>query len=283
MSAKKGGLGRGLDSLFSENSSESSTAVEVRLSEIEPNRDQPRKVFDEAALSELSESIKTHGLIQPLLVRPTRDGRYQIVAGERRWRASRMAGLNRVPVVIREMDDLKASEIALIENLQREDLNPIEEAKGYKNLIDNYGMTQEEVAISVGKSRPAIANALRLLGLTQEEMDLLSRNVITSGHARALLSKADPEVRALALKAAKSGASVREIEKMSAVSKPEKPSSIKPGLKNKLYDEVEIALTREVGRKIRVTGNGTSGTIYIEFFSDDDLYEMAERIAGNNK
>lgn len=283
MSAKKGGLGRGLDSLFSENSSESSTAVEVRLSEIEPNRDQPRKVFDEAALSELSESIKTHGLIQPLLVRPTRDGRYQIVAGERRWRASRMAGLNRVPVVIREMDDLKASEIALIENLQREDLNPIEEAKGYKNLIDNYGMTQEEVAISVGKSRPAIANALRLLGLTHEEMDLLSRNVITSGHARALLSKTDPEVRALALKAAKSGSSVREIEKMSAVSKAEKPSPIKPGVKNKLYDEVEIALTREVGRKIRVTGNGTSGTIYIEFFSDDDLYEMAERIAGNNK
>ncbi|MDD4700039.1 MAG: ParB/RepB/Spo0J family partition protein [Oscillospiraceae bacterium] len=283
MSAKKGGLGRGLDSLFSENSSESSSSVEVRLSEIEPNRNQPRKVFDEAALSELSESIKTHGLIQPLLVRPTRDGRYQIVAGERRWRASRMAGLSRVPVVIREMDDLKSAEIALIENLQREDLNAIEEAKGFKNLIDNFGMTQEEVAVSVGKSRPAVANALRLLGLTPEEMDLLSQSVITSGHARALLAKTDPEVRAMALKAAKNGASVREIERMSKVIKTEVPASAQSRAKNKLYEEVEIALTREVGRKIKVNGNGTSGTILIEFFNDDDLYEMAERIAGNSK
>jgi len=283
MLAKKGGLGRGLDSLFSENSSESSSAVEVRISEIEPNRDQPRKVFNEATLSELSESIKKHGLIQPLLVRPTQDGRYQIIAGERRWRASRMAGLSRIPVVIREIDDLKAAELALIENLQREDLNPIEESKGFKNLIDNFGMTQEEVAVSVGKSRSAVANSLRLLGLTQEEMDLLSQNIITSGHARALLAKSEPDVRALALKAAKSGASVRELEKMSKVHKIEVPTSPQPRVKNKLYEEVEISLTREVGRKIKVTGNGTSGTIYIEFFNDEDLYEMAERIAGNNK
>ena len=279
MSAKKGGLGRGLDSLFSENSSESNSSVEVRLSEIEPNRDQPRKVFDEGALSELSESIKQHGLIQPLLVRPTKDGRYQIIAGERRWRASRMAGLSSVPVVIREMDDIKAAEIALIENLQREDLNPIEEAKGFKNLIDNFGMTQEEIAVSVGKSRSAVANALRLLGLTPDEMDLLSKNIITSGHARALLAKSDPEVRALALNAAKNGASVRELERMSKAFK----APVQPRAKNKLYEEVEIALTKEVGRKIKVTGNGTSGTILIEFFNDDDLYEMAERIAGNGK
>ncbi len=276
--ARKTGLGRGLDSLFTENSTDTKDAVELRLSEIEPNREQPRKFFDEAALTELSESIKKHGLIQPLLVRPMRKGGYQIVAGERRWRASRMAGLSKVPVVIRELDDKETMQIALIENLQREDLNPVEEAKGYKQLMDTYGFTQEQVALSVDKSRPAIANALRLLNLNTEELDLLQSGAISQGHARTLLSIEDKEQRDIALEMAKNGCSVRELEKLSQKlkGKPQKREK----KENKLYKEVEIALTKEVGRRIKVSGNGVSGVITIEFFSDDDLYEMAERIGG---
>lgn len=277
--AKKTGLGRGLDSLFSENSADTKDSVEIRLSEIEPNRDQPRKYFDEAALEELSESIKAHGLIQPLLVRPLLDGRYQIVAGERRWRASRLAGLTSVPVVIRELDDKQTMEIALIENLQREDLNPIEEAKGYKQLMDTHGFTQEQVSISVNKSRPAIANALRLLNLTETEMEALESGKITQGHARTLLSIEDKATRELALEMAKNGCSVRELEKISQKSKGQSAPK-KQKQRNKLYDEVEIALTKEVGRRIKVNGNGVSGVITIEFFNDEDLCEMAERIGG---
>ena len=278
--AKKSGLGRGLDSLFSENATESSSAVEIRISDIEPNRDQPRKHFDEEALNDLAESIKQHGLIQPLLVRPSLDGRYQIVAGERRWRASRLAGLDKVPVVIREMNDKQTMEIALIENLQREDLNPIEEAKGYKQLIDTYGFTQEDVAVSVNKSRPAVANALRLLNLTDYEMELLENGAISSGHARALLAITDNEQRKIAAEMAKNGCSVRELEKIGQRLKG-KPTAKKEKKKHKLYEEVELALTKEVGRRIKVNGNGVSGTITIEFFSDEDLCEMAERIGGN--
>ncbi|MEG1886723.1 MAG: ParB/RepB/Spo0J family partition protein [Oscillospiraceae bacterium] len=283
MAVKKGGLGRGLDSLFSQNSTETASSVELRLSELEPNRDQPRKDFDEAALSDLSESIKTHGLIQPILVRPMPDGRYQIIAGERRWRACRLAGLIKVPVMIKEMDDLKASQIALIENLQREDLNPVEEALGYKNLMQNFSMTQEQVAISVGKSRPTVANALRLLSLKEKELEALKKNRISSGHARALLAIEDEGVRNEALKAAESGASVRELEKMAKQTPGKETKKAMPKAKNRLYEEVEIALTREVGRSIKVNGNGSSGTICIEFFNDEDLYEMAERIAGTSK
>ena len=168
MSELKKGLGRGLEGLFDENAVDNAGAVEVRLSEIEPNRNQPRKDFDEEALMSLADSIAEHGLIQPIVVRPTVSGRYEIVAGERRWRASRMAGLSAVPVIIREMDDKEYFETALIENLQREDLNPIEEAKGYKTLIDNYSLTQEQVAKSVGKARVTVTNALRLLNLNDK-------------------------------------------------------------------------------------------------------------------
>ena len=164
MAAKKGGLGRGLDALFADNAvEEQGKVVTLRISEIEPNRDQPRKVFDEAALADLAESIAQHGVLQPLLVRPLARGGYQLVAGERRWRASRLAGLTEVPVVVREMSDQEAAELALIENLQRQDLNPMEEALGYRTLMEQYGMTQEDAARAVGKSRPAVANALRLL------------------------------------------------------------------------------------------------------------------------
>ena len=277
--ARKSGLGRGLDSLFTENSTDTKEAVEVRLSEIEPNRDQPRKHFDETALAELSESIKRHGLIQPLLVRPLTGGGYQIVAGERRWRASRMAGLSTVPVVIRELSDKETMEIALIENLQREDLNPVEEAKGYKQLMDTYGFTQEQVAVSVNKSRPAVANSLRLLNLNESELEALEKGEISGGHARALLSIEDKEQRSIALNMSRNGCSVRELEKLSRKIKG-KPAVQREKKRNKLYDEVEIALTKEVGRRIKVNGNGISGVITIEFFNDEDLMEMAERIGG---
>ncbi len=282
MSTKKG-LGKGLESLFVENSSENGSAIEVRLSEIEPNREQPRKYFKDEAIEELSESIKKHGLIQPIVVRPLVTGGYRIIAGERRWRASRKAGLTTVPVIVKEIDDLGAAELALIENLQREDLNPIEEAEGYRSLMNNFGLTQEQVSEKVGKSRPAIANALRLLSLNDEEVKALADGKITQGHARTLLSIKDENARKEALALAKKGCSVRELEtfsKKAAKGEPKPKQKAEP--KPKFLTEVEIALTREVGRKITVTGNGKGGTIHIEFFDDDDLKEMAERIAGIN-
>lgn len=279
MAVKKGGLGRGMDSLFTENTVETKQVVELRLSQIVPNRDQPRKVFDDTALRELSESIKMHGLIQPLLVRPLSDGSYQIVAGERRWRASRLAGLEKVPVVIKEMADSEVCELALIENLQREDLNPIEEAEGYKTLMDTYSLTQEQVAERVGKSRSAVANALRLIGLNSAEKEALQNGEITAGHARALLSIPDKELRRQAFELAKTGASVREIERIS------KQQAVgitmkKPRIKNKTYVETEAALAEQIGRKVKISGNGKSGTLQIEFFSDDDLFDLAKKIAG---
>lgn len=279
MAAKKGGLGRGMDSLFVENTVETKQAVELRLSQIVPNRDQPRKIFDDAALRELAESIKQHGLIQPLLVRPMSDGSYQIVAGERRWRASRLAGLERVPVVIKEMPDSEVMELALIENLQREDLNPIEEAEGYKTLMDTYSLTQEQVADRVGKSRSAVANALRLIGLYDAEKEALQNGEITAGHARALMSIPDKELRRQALELAKSGASVRQIERISK----QQTAGItmkKPRIKNKTYVETEAALAEQIGRKVKISGNGKSGVLQIEFFGDDDLFDLAKKIAG---
>ncbi len=281
MAAKKGGLkdGFGFDLLFEENSVESNKNTELRLSQIVPNRDQPRKDFKDEELRQLADSIAKHGLIQPLLVRPLNDGSYQIVAGERRWRASRLAGLEKVPVVIREMDDKETMELALIENLQREDLNPIEESFGYKMLMDTYEMTQEQVALRVGKSRSAVANALRLLGLTQEETEAVKKGEITSGHARALLSIANEDIRKQALILAVGGASVRDIEN---ISKQQKPgiSMKRPKIKNKLYVETEAALASTMGRKIKISGNGKHGVLQIEFFSDDDLFDIAGKLAG---
>ena len=189
MATKKGGLGKGLEALFAENAvEESGRAVTLPIADIEPNRGQPRKQFDDAALADLASSIAQHGVIQPLLVRPLPGGGYQLVAGEGRWRASRMAGLSEVPAVVREMSEQEAAELALIENLQRQDLNPMEEAMGYQTLMETYGLTQEEAAKAVGKSRPAIANALRLLHLPQEVAGLVAAGRLTAGHARAILA-----------------------------------------------------------------------------------------------
>ncbi len=282
MAIKKGGLGRGIDSLFEENAVDARQTSELRPSQIVPNRDQPRKDFDAETLKELSDSIKEHGLIQPLLVRPLDDGSYQIVAGERRWRASRMAGLEKIPVVIKDLSDDETMQLALIENLQREDLNPVEEALGYKKLMDTLGLTQEQAAAKVGKSRPAVANALRLLALDSDETEALKNGEISSGHARALLSLPKGELRHQALELAKSGASVRDIE---GIAKQQKPgiSVKKPKVKNKIYVETEAALSSQTGRRVKISGNGKTGVIQIEFFGDDDLFYIASRLAGDKK
>ena len=285
--AKKGGLGKGLDALFMDNETvDSGGVVTLRLSQIEPNRDQPRKIFSEEALNELADSIREHGVLQPLLVRPLPGGSYQLVAGERRWRASRMAGLQEVPVVIREMDEEQAMEIALIENLQREDLNAIEEATGYKQLMERYGMTQEQVAKRVGKSRPAIANALRLLNLPQKVMDMVGEGEVSPGHARALLAFDDQDrIVEIAQKVKTGKYSVRDIERMAknqdekkekAAKAPEEPAW---GGKSAFLTEMEIAMSMEMGRKVRIIPNGEGGTLQIQFWDKEDLKSLAEKFA----
>lgn len=285
--AKKGGLGKGLDALFMDNETvDSGGVVTLRLSQIEPNRDQPRKIFSEEALNELADSIREHGVLQPLLVRPLPGGSYQLVAGERRWRASRMAGLQEVPVVIREMDEEQAMEIALIENLQREDLNAIEEATGYKQLMERYGMTQEQVAKRVGKSRPAIANALRLLNLPPKVMDMVGEGEVSPGHARALLAFDDQDrIVEIAQKVKTGKYSVRDIERMAknqdekkekAAKAPEEPAW---GGKSAFLTEMEIAMSMEMGRKVRIIPNGEGGTLRIQFWDEEDLKSLAEKFA----
>lgn len=276
---KKGGLGRGLEALFNENATDEKGVVTLRLSEIEPNRNQPRTSFDEEALAELADSIQKHGLIQPIVVRPTSSGVYQIVAGERRWRACRMADLQEVPVVIKELDDQNYYEIALIENLQREDLNAVEEAQGYKTLIDVYSLTQEQVAESVGKSRSAVTNALRLLNLNDKALEALKNGDITAGHARAILAADRDEIAAEMLKAALAGASVRELEAMTK-SKP-KITKKTPTAKNNFYSEVEISLKNELGRRVDIKSKGKGkGTITLEFYSDEELADFAKKLVG---
>jgi ParB family chromosome partitioning protein len=277
--AKKTGLGRGLDALFTDNavdSLSSSGSSLLRLTEIEPNREQPRKTFDQKALNELADSISKNGVLQPLLVRPMPDGSYQLVAGERRWRASRIAGLTEVPVVIKELSDEQAMEIALIENLQREDLNPIEEAEGLQLLIDRYGLTQEEAANRVGRSRPAIANSLRLLNLPPDIRDLTRTGKLSAGHARALLSfEKTADMLALAEEIQKKDLSVRDVEKI-AKSRAKKPSAKPVPRKNKdvFFGEVELALTESLGRKVKVVAGKKGGVLELEFFDKEDLKKL---------
>ncbi|MBO5852778.1 MAG: ParB/RepB/Spo0J family partition protein [Clostridia bacterium] len=271
------GLGRGLDSLFDINT-EDTGVTEVMLSEIEPNRDQPRKDFDEAALNELADSIKKHGLLQPILVRTKVGGGYEIIAGERRWRACRIAELRTVPVVIREMDEREVMEVALIENLQREDLNPVEEALGYRSLMVSYNLTQEQVAEAMGKSRSAVANVLRLLELAPNETEQLKAGKISAGHARCLLSAQKGSLlRESMLKAALYGASVRELEAMLKAAKPKdkKPAAVKSAF----YTEVELAMKNELGRVVKITPKGRGkGTLTIEFYNDNELKDFAKRL-----
>ena len=275
MAVKNRGLGRGIESIFDENPTYSDKIVTLNLNEIEPNCNQPRKDFDEEALNSLAESIGRHGLIQPIIVRPTIGGGYTIIAGERRWRACRMAGLTEIPVVIKDTDEQNLMEMALVENLQREDLNPVEEALGYKSLIDNFGLTQEEVATKMAKSRSAVGNALRLLNLNAEELEALRYGKITAGHARALLSAENEEIRAKMFESALNGENVRMLEKMAK----EKKTAPKRETKPTFYNEVELSIKSELHRKatVKPTGKG-KGTLTIEFFSDEELADFAEKL-----
>lgn len=282
MAAKRGGLGKGFDALVYDNSVESTAGESVKLSinEIEPNHDQPRKNFEPEALSELSESIKEHGILQPLLVRPMADGSYRLVAGERRYRAARMAGLTEVPVTIREMTDEEESIFALIENLHREDLNAIEEAEGIKTLIDTFGLTQDQAAQRVGKSRTAVTNSLRLLNLPEDISEFVKQGKISMGHARALLSFEDKaEASRVANMIIKDGISVRDVERLAKSAQKTKKSAEKREKKrDTFYDEVELALSNVLGRKTKVfVSKGGSGTLEIEFFSKSDLEKLTKQ------
>ena len=275
----KGGLGKGLDALMFDNSTqeENEGTLLLKLPEIEPNRDQPRKIFDDEALSELADSIAQHGIIQPLLVRPLLGGGYQIIAGERRWRAARMAALEEVPVLVKETVESQVMELALVENLQREDLNPIEEAEGLQTLVETYGMTQEEAAKKVGKSRPAVANTMRLLLLPKSVLTMVKENKLTAGHARALLSLSDDDkIKEIAKEVVDKNLSVRETERMVKFLLKDKAAKKKPEKKRETYyDEVELALSDTLGRKAKVNVNSAGkGTIEIEFYNKEDLQKL---------
>ncbi|MCI5911745.1 MAG: ParB/RepB/Spo0J family partition protein [Oscillospiraceae bacterium] len=281
----KGGLGSGLDILFDENVTETQTKKTLRVSQIEPNRNQPRKQFSEEAVTSLAESIREHGMLQPILVRPYIDGQYQIVAGERRWRAARMLGLDEVPVIIKDIADVEAMQMALIENLQRENLNPIEEATGYKRLSEEFNMKQDDIAKTVGKSRSSVANMLRILTLPNEVQEMLVNGEISVGHAKALLSIDDEEVQIEAARRAKDGSfTVRHIEKLAqslaentdeAEEKPPKPVKII----DSYYKEVELSLNERLGRKVKVDFTKNKGTLVLEFYDKDDLAALADKIA----
>ncbi len=286
MAKKLGGLGRGLDSLFADNSVEeiNPSVNKLRIMEIEPNHDQPRKDFDEKALSELAESIEQHGVLQPLVVRPLASGGYQLVAGERRWRAARIAGLTEVPVVIRELTDEEVIEIAMIENLQREDLNPLEEALGYRYMMDELKITQEQAAEKVGKSRPAVANALRLLKLPNEAQEMVKNNLISPGHARALLGFDSEDMMLQTAKMiVKDDLSVREVEALVKKSK-KVPKIPKQEKRDKFFSEVELALVENLGRKVKIKeAKQDAGVLEIEFFDKDDLEGLAMKLENYGK
>lgn len=285
MAPKKSGLGRGLGSLLADNSLEETSgaqSVKLNLMDIEPNKDQARKIFDEAALSELADSIAQHGVLQPLLVRPMIGGGYQLVAGERRWRASRIAGLTQVPVVIKELSDTEAAVISLIENLQREDLNPVEEALGYASLIKDFSLTQEEAAEKVGKSRPAVANSLRLLKLPEAVLDMIRENKLSAGHAKVLVALDNEKlIISTAELIIEKKLSVRETEKLVKSLTAEKKETKKVPTRHTFFDEVELSLNNSLGRKAKViTKNGKeSGTLEIAFYDKDDLARIAKILA----
>lgn len=280
MAAKKGGLGRGFDSLFLDNAPDAASeqgSVMMAIGDIEPDRGQPRTNFDEESLSELENSIREFGVLQPLLVRPMSDGSYIIVAGERRWRAARRAGLTEIPVIVRTLTDEEAAAIALIENLQREDLNAIEEAAGIKKLIEDFGFTQEQAADRLSKSRPAIANSLRLLSLPKETMKLVADGQLSAGHARAILGLNNKElIREVAEEVVSERLSVRQTEALiKSLNKPKKEPKAKEK-RDRFYDEVELAVSETLARNVKVVNKGKGGRLEIEFFDEDDLKKLAK-------
>lgn len=279
------GLGTGLGALFGDDAFEEAEAADylmLPITKVEARKDQPRKSFDEYSLAELSESIAEHGIIQPITVRKTETGYYQIIAGERRWRAARQAGLSEVPARIIEADDKQAMEIALIENLQREDLNPVEEAEGYKTLIEEYGLTQEEAAARVGRSRPAVANAMRLLSLPREVRDFLEQGILSPGHARAVLQLkgTDNQLQA-AQKIVAGGLSVRQAESMVArmlKENTEKKQSPGDTVAADYIAEVENRLTSNLGRKVKIIEGRKKGRFEIEYYGNEDLERVIDAL-----
>ena len=281
--ASNKGLGKGLGALlgdFADEPMESSAYQQLPIYKVEPNPDQPRRDFDEEELQALADSITEHGIIQPLTVRQLDSGYYQIIAGERRWRAARLAGLSEVPAVIIEADDKKAMELALIENLQRQDLNPVEEARGYQSLIDEYGMTQEEAARRVGKSRPAVANALRLLGLCPEALEHLRRGDITSGHARAVLMlKSEKKQMEAVKKIMALSLSVRQAETLCKnMSKEAVPVKEEPSLKVDYVAECEKSLSKHLGRGVKIGNGKRKGRFELEFYGQEDLQVLLDAL-----
>lgn len=282
----KKGLGTGLGALFGDDAfeNEQSELTTLPIAKVEPRREQPREYFDEQALQELADSIEQFGLIQPIVVRKLDTGYYQIIAGERRWRASRMAGLNEVPVRIIEADDRRTAELALVENLQREDLNPIEEAKGYKTLIEVYGMTQEQAAKSVGRSRPAITNSMRLLSLSDEVMELVEKGKLSAGHARALVPISDGKKQlAAANEVIEKQLSVRNTEELAARAQKseEAKEEMKPSGRGITVDyarEVSTELTALLGRRVTLTDGKKTGKIELEFYGSDDREVLIEKL-----
>ena len=272
MPKEKKGLGIGLDALFGVEEPEESELQSVPIAKVEPRLDQPREIFDEQSLQELADSIAQYGLIQPITVRRLDSGYYQIIAGERRWRAARLAGLSEVPVRVIEADDRRTAELALVENLQREDLNPIEEARGYRALIDEYGLTQEEAAKSVGRSRPAVANAMRLLSLCPAVLKMVEEGQLSAGHARALVPILDDKLQTAAAKeVVEKGLSVRQTEQLAArlIKEPKQPKP-EDGIKVDYAAEVAKRLSQSLGRKVKLIDGKKIGRIEIEFYGADD-------------
>lgn len=281
MASKKGGLGRGLDAIFDENTENENSVSMIAVSDIEPNADQPRRHFDEQPLAELADSIKEHGVLQPLILRQTDKNRYEIVAGERRWRASRMAGLKEIPAIVKDLSESEAVELALIENLQREDLNIVEEACGYKVLAQEHGYTQDEIAKKVGKSRPAVANAMRVLKLPKNILKSVEEGKISAGHAKALLAFDDEkQLMDAAEKIEKNGISVREVEKL-AQNKGQAPKTkpVNDEWGESFYREFQFSLENTLSQKVRIKQKRNKGVIEISFSSREEIEKIAKILA----
>lgn len=282
--SKQRGLGRGLGALLGdpilEPEQDSKSTQQVSLQKVEPNPLQPRRAFDEEALAQLADSIAQHGVIQPLTVREMDGGFYQIIAGERRWRAARMAGLSEIPVVVLNVDDKTAMELALIENLQRQDLNPMEEARGYQSLMQDYALTQEQVAEQVGKSRSAVANALRLLGLSESVQDLLEKGTLSAGHARAILTLKDPQAqKAAAQRIINLELSVRQAESLCKTLSREPKAKPEPApLEVNYLAECEKHLSKTLGRGVKITNGKRKGKFELEFYGQEDLQRLIDAL-----
>ena len=291
MARRSSGLGRGLDAIFLENTLESTNNKEntintLKISLVDPKSDQPRKYFDKEALEELSDSIRENGLLQPILVREYGEGRYQIIAGERRFRACKLAGLTEIPAIVLDRDDKAAAQIALIENIQREDLNPLEEALAYRSLKEEYDMTQEELSERIGKSRSAIANSIRLLDLPDEILTMVAARELSAGHARTLLGVKDREdMILLAQFAAEQDLSVRQLEEqVKKINKKKKPA---PEIEEEApfvdyFREMELKIQRQLGRKVKIADKGSKKTLTLFYEDNEDLDELLKLICGND-